>query len=243
MTQISFARGFPGPDLLPLEEFGECAKAALARDGATAMNYGPPLGYPPLREWIADRHDVPVECVMVTNGSLQAFNFIARHHVQAGDKVFVEAPCYDRSLQILRRLGAEVEAVPLTDEGVDVDALDEALGRSSGPSLVYTIPTFQNPSGRTLSEPSRRRLLEVARSHGATVLEDDPYGLLRFGSPGGNQKPRGITPTTVRGDPSILNRFPMMSRLPAQLLPETVADDGDRLGAANVVAGAESPPQ
>ena len=61
MTQISFARGFPGPDLLPLEEFGECAKAALARDGATAMNYRPPLGYPPLREWIADRHDVPVE--------------------------------------------------------------------------------------------------------------------------------------------------------------------------------------
>ena len=131
MTQISFARGFPGPDLLPLEEFGECAKAALERDGATAMNYGPPLGYPPLREWIADRHDVPVECVMVTNGSLQAFDSSRRHHVQAGVKVSVEAPSYDRSLQILRRLGAEVEAVPLTDEGVDVDALDEALGRSS----------------------------------------------------------------------------------------------------------------
>jgi 2-aminoadipate transaminase len=180
MTQISFARGFPGPDLLPLEEFGECAKAALARDGATAMNYGPPLGYPPLREWIADRHDVPVERVMVTNGSLQAFNFIARHHVQSGAKIFVEAPCYDRSLQILRRLGADVESVPLTDEGLDVDALDEALGRSSGPRLVYTIPTFQNPSGRTLSEPRRRRLLEVARSHDATILEDDPYGLLRF---------------------------------------------------------------
>ena len=184
MTAISFARGVPGPDLLPIDEFGECAKAALARDGATALNYGPPLGYLPLREWIADRHDVPVERVMITNGSLQAFNFIARHHVEAGARIFVEAPCYDRSLQILRRLGADVEPIRLCDDGIDLDALEPALAACSGPSLVYTIPTFQNPSGRTLSEPNRHRLLELARTHGTTVLEDDPYGLLRFGEGG-----------------------------------------------------------
>jgi DNA-binding transcriptional MocR family regulator len=184
MTPISFARGFPGPDLLPIEEFGECAKAAVERDGATALNYGPPLGYLPLRQWIADRHDVDVARVMISNGSLQAFSFIARHHVQEGARVFVEAPCYDRSLQILRRLGADVETVPLSDDGLDLDALEQALGRRGGPSLVYTIPTFQNPSGRTLSEPNRHRLIEVAREHGASILEDDPYGLLRFGGDG-----------------------------------------------------------
>ncbi len=184
MSLISFARGIPGPDLLPIDEFGDCAKAALARDGATALNYGPPLGYLPLRRWIADRHDIDVERVMITNGSLQAFNFIARHHVQSGARIFVEAPCYDRSLQILRRLGADVESIPLGDDGMDLDALESALGGAARPSLVYTIPTFQNPSGRTLSEPNRRRLIELAGAHGATILEDDPYGLLRFGGEG-----------------------------------------------------------
>jgi 2-aminoadipate transaminase len=187
MTAISFARGFPGPDLLPIEELGECAKAALARDGATALNYGPPLGYLPLREWLAERHDVPVERVMITNGSLQAFNFIARHHVRSGARVFVEAPCYDRSLLILRRLGADVTPIPLCDDGIDLDVLEPALAAQQGPSLVYTIPTFQNPSGRTLSEPNRHRLLELARAHDATILEDDPYGLLRFA---GDRLPR-----------------------------------------------------
>ena len=184
MSLISFARGIPGPDLLPIDDFGDCARAALGRDGATALNYGPPLGYQPLRQWIADRHDVGIARVMITNGSLQAFNFIARNHVESGAKVFVEAPCYDRSLLILRRLGADVESIPLSDDGLDLDALERGLAAAGGPSLVYTIPTFQNPSGRTLSEPNRHRLLELTRAHGATILEDDPYGLLRFGGEG-----------------------------------------------------------
>jgi 2-aminoadipate transaminase len=177
---ISFARGIPGPDLLPIETFGECARQAAARDGATALNYGPPGGYPPLRAWAAERHGVDPGRVVVTNGSLQGFNFAARQAVATGAKVFVEAPCYDRSLSILRRLGAEVEAVPLREDGLDVDALAAALAETNGPSVVYTIPTFQNPSGRTLSLENRRRLIEVARETGAAILEDDPYGLLRF---------------------------------------------------------------
>ena len=120
----------PGPDLLPIGEFGDCARLALERDGATILNYGPPGGYAPLREWIAARHGVDPARVIVTNGSLQGFNFVARHFVQGGTKVFVEAPCYDRSLQILRRLGAEVEAIPLCEEGLDVEALAEALARA-----------------------------------------------------------------------------------------------------------------
>jgi 2-aminoadipate transaminase len=176
---ISFARGIPGPDLLPIAEFGDCAKAALERDGATALNYGPPGGYPPLRTWIAERHGVAAERVFVTNGSLQGFNFAARSFVADGRKVFVEAPCYDRSLSILRRLGAEAEGIALADDGLDLDALDASLAES-GPAVVYTIPTFQNPSGRTLSAANRTRLVELARAHGALVFEDDPYGLLRF---------------------------------------------------------------
>jgi DNA-binding transcriptional MocR family regulator len=167
----------PGPDLLPIEEFSDCAAAALRRDGATALNYGPPGGYPPLREWIAERHGGDPGRVVVTNGSLQGFSFVARHLVKNGSRFFVEAPCYDRSLSILRRIGAEVEQIGLADDGLDVDAL--ASGLRAG-DVVYTIPTFQNPSGRTLSRENRFRLVELARERGALIFEDDPYGELRF---------------------------------------------------------------
>jgi 2-aminoadipate transaminase len=177
---ISFARGIPGPDLLPAEEFGACAKTAAQRDGARALNYGPPSGYPPLREWVAERHGVAPGRIVLTTGSLQGFNFLARQFVREGAKVIVEAPCYDRSLGILRAIGADAEDVPLRDDGLDVDALAARLHGTPGRKLVYTIPTFQNPSGRTLSRESRARLLELARETDTMLLEDDPYGLLRF---------------------------------------------------------------
>ncbi len=177
MGTISFARGIPGPDLLPIQEFGACAQRALERDGATALNYGPPGGYGPLREWIAGRHAVDPGRVVVTNGSLQGFAFVARHFAEQNARFFVEAPCYDRSLQILRRLGAETQEVELADDGLDLGVLERSLRAGD---VVYTIPTFQNPSGRTLSLENRRRLLALARERGAVVFEDDPYGLLRF---------------------------------------------------------------
>jgi 2-aminoadipate transaminase len=174
---ISFARGMPGPDLLPIAAFGDCAREALERDGATALQYGPPGGYPPLKQWVAEQHGVDPARVIVTNGSLQGFAFTARHFHQSGSRFFVEAPCYDRSLSILRKLGAEVEQVELADDGLDVDALAGSLHEGD---VVYTIPTFQNPSGRTLSLDNRRRLLDLAGERGAVVFEDDPYGMLRF---------------------------------------------------------------
>jgi 2-aminoadipate transaminase len=177
MSVISFARGMPGPDLLPIEQFADCARAALERDGAVALNYGPPGGYPPLREWIAERHGVDPGRVVVTNGSLQGFSFVARHLVKNGARFLVEAPCYDRSLSILRRIGADVEQIELADDGLDLDALAATLRAGD---VVYTIPTFQNPSGRTLSRDNRTRLLELAREAGALIFEDDPYGELRF---------------------------------------------------------------
>jgi 2-aminoadipate transaminase len=177
MAVISFARGMPGPDLLPIEEFADCARAALERDGPVALNYGPPGGYPPLREWIAGRHGVDPARVVVTNGSLQGFSFLARHLVKGGSRFLVEAPCYDRSLSILRRIGADVEQIDLAEDGLDLDALAAILRAGD---LVYTIPTFQNPSGRTLSGENRVRLVELARDVGALIFEDDPYGELRF---------------------------------------------------------------
>jgi DNA-binding transcriptional MocR family regulator len=178
MDMISFARGIPAPECLPVEELADCARAAVDRDGHTVLSYGPVGGYAPLREWIAERHGVESGRVLVTNGSLQGFVFLASRF--GSSRVLVESPTYDRPLKILAGLGAEVEALPMDDEGLDPDALEAALGRAPKPAFLYTIPTFQNPSGRTLSTERRRRVVELAHAHDLLVLEDDPYGLVRF---------------------------------------------------------------
>ena len=181
MDTISFARGVPAPECLPVEELAECARAAIERDGRTVLSYGPGAGYAPLREWIGARHGVDAARVLLTNGSLQGFVFLAQHFAQTG-RVLVEAPTYDRPLKILRELGVEVAAIPQDEDGLDVDALEHELRNATGarPSFLYTIPTFQNPSGRTLPLDRRRRLLELAREHELLIFEDDPYGLIRF---------------------------------------------------------------
>ena len=177
---ISFARGAPAPECLPVQELAECAKAALERDGVAVLSYGPGGGYGPLREWIAERHGVEPGRVLLTSGSLQGFVFLAETLVRPGVRVLVEGPTYDRPLKILARLGAKVEALPMDDEGLDPDALEQALRNGDKPAFLYTIPTFQNPSGRSLSIERRRRIAELARELELPVLEDDPYGLVRY---------------------------------------------------------------
>jgi DNA-binding transcriptional MocR family regulator len=176
---ISFARGVPAPECLPVDELADCAHAALDRDGRTILSYGPSPGYAPLREWIAERHGTEPARVLLTNGSLQGFVFLAQQLVP-GRRVLVERPTYDRPLKILRELGADVVALPMDNEGLDPDGLEAALRDGPAPAFLYTIPTFQNPSGRTLSTERRRRLVELAAEHELLVLEDDPYGLVRF---------------------------------------------------------------
>jgi 2-aminoadipate transaminase len=176
---ISFARGVPAPECLPADELADCARAALERDGKTILSYGASSGYGPLREWLAARHDVDPARIFITNGSLQGFVFLAQR-LAVGKRVLVERPTYDRPLKILREIGAEVVGLHSDDEGVDPDALEEALTSGEKPAFVYLIPTFQNPSGRTLSEERRRRIAELAREHEVLVLEDDPYSLVRF---------------------------------------------------------------
>jgi DNA-binding transcriptional MocR family regulator len=177
MGTISFARGIPAPECLPVDELADCARTAIERDGRTILSYGSPSGYQPLREWVAERHGVDPARVLLTNGSLQGFVFLALHFAARG-RVIVEAPTYDRPLKILAEAGAQVAAIPQDEEGLDVDALEAEL--SEGDAVLYTIPTFQNPSGRTLSTERRRRLVELARERRLLLFEDDPYGLVRF---------------------------------------------------------------
>ncbi len=178
METISFARGVPAPECLPVEELGACAQAAVARDGATVLSYGSSSGYAPLRDWIAERHGVDPARVLITNGSLQGMVFLAERF--AGERVLVEEPTYDRPLKILAAHGVETTPIAMDDEGLDLDALAQTLRSGRKPAFLYTIPTFQNPSGRTLSTERRHRLAELAREQQLLVLEDDPYGLVRF---------------------------------------------------------------
>jgi 2-aminoadipate transaminase len=184
---ISFARGVPAPECIPVEELADCARAAVERDAAV-LSYGEASGYRPLREWIAARHGVTPAEVLVTNGGLQGFSFLARHLCRPGSRVLVELPTYDRPLRVLEQLAALIEALPMDEEGLEPAALAEALARGPKPAFLYTIPTFQNPSGRTLSAERRRQIVELAREHDLLVLEDDPYGLVRF---------EGETPPTL----------------------------------------------
>lgn len=177
---ISFARGVPAPECLPVEELAECARAVVLADGRTILSYGSPSGYEPLRGWIADRHGVEPDRVFVTNGGLQGFVFFAQRFARDGARVLVEQPTYDRPLKILRELGAEIVPLAMDEEGLRPEALETALVEGPRPAFLYTIPTFQNPSGRTLSTERRRRIIDVVRAHDLLVLEDDPYGLVRF---------------------------------------------------------------
>jgi 2-aminoadipate transaminase len=180
METISLARGVPAPECVPVEELAECARAAVQDDGATILSYGAAGGYAPLRRQIAEQHDVSPERVVVTNGSLQGFALLAQVLAGGGQRVLVEAPTYDRPLKILGSVGAEVVPIRCDDEGLDIDALEAELSRGARPAFVYVIPTFQNPTGRTLSLERRRQLVSLASDHDVLILEDDPYGAVRF---------------------------------------------------------------
>jgi DNA-binding transcriptional MocR family regulator len=178
---ITLARGNPTPDILPVEAFAERAQAVIVREGRTILNYGPPAGYGPLREWIAAQHAVEPSRVVISTGSLQGFNFVSRHlYGVEGGRAVVEAPSYDRTLGVLRSLGARIDGVPLTDDGLDLDRLEAILAEGEAPRFFYTIPTFQNPTGRTLTLDERHALVELCRARGVLVYEDDPYRLVSY---------------------------------------------------------------
>ena len=178
--QISFARGAPSIDIVAVDDLSAAAQRAFKNDPSGSFSYGTSIGYPPLRSWIAEKHELPPEQVIVTNGSMQADAFLFELLVDEGDLVVVEAPTYDRTLLSLRKRGADILAIPLEEDGIDVAALASALEAGARPKLAHIIPTFQNPAGYTLSLDKRRRLLELAEQYDFVIFEDDPYIELRF---------------------------------------------------------------
>jgi 2-aminoadipate transaminase len=180
LQNITLARGAPSLDIIAVDDLRAAADRAFVRDPAGAFSYGTSAGYPRLVDWIAQKHRVDPDQVIATNGSMQADAFLFQHLVEPGDLVVVEAPTYDRTLLALRGLGAELLAIPLEDDGIDVEALARALDAGARPKLAHVIPNFHNPAGCTLSLEKRGRLLELADRFDFVVFEDDPYVELRF---------------------------------------------------------------
>ena len=180
---ISFAGGLPAPELFPIKRFEEACKRVLAEKGSSALQYGPTEGYTPLREMIAQnmtRYGIVAgaENVLITSGSQQALDLIGKLLVNPGDRVLVEAPTYLGALQAFDVYGAEYVSVPIDGDGLQTGLLEEAL--RSGPKFMYVLPNFQNPGGVTLSEGRRHELVLLADKYGIPIIEDDPYGQLRY---------------------------------------------------------------
>jgi DNA-binding transcriptional MocR family regulator len=177
---ISLARGAPSLDIIDVEGLRDAAARAFENDPGGATAYGTSVGYLPLRRLIANWHGVEEAQVLVTNGSLQADAFLFDELALPGSHVVIERPSYDRTILALRQRGANLHAVALQPDGIDVDALERTLADGMRPTFAHIIPNFHNPAGYTLSLEKRRRLLELAHRYDFTIFEDDPYVALRF---------------------------------------------------------------
>jgi 2-aminoadipate transaminase len=180
---ISFGGGMPAPDVFPLDEFGQACERVVKDYGTSALQYGPTEGYKPLREMIC-RHtarygiEIAPDNVMITSGSQQALDLLGKILINRGDRILVESPTYLGALQAWNAYGAEYVTVPMDEHGMITDALEEAL--RSGPKFIYVLPNFQNPTGVTLSYERRLKLIDLADRYGVPIVEDDPYGQLRY---------------------------------------------------------------
>ncbi len=180
---ISFAGGLPASELFPTERFKEACRSVLEDKAALALQYGETEGYRPLREMIA-RHMVrygikaSAENILITSGSQQALDLIGKLLINPGDRVLVEAPTYLGALQAFSFYGADYVSVPADEDGLRIDLLEGHL--RSGPKFMYVLPNFQNPGGTTLSESRRHQLVQLAERYRVPIIEDDPYGQLRY---------------------------------------------------------------
>ncbi|MBO7410485.1 MAG: PLP-dependent aminotransferase family protein, partial [Ottowia sp.] len=186
---ISFAGGFPDSALFDVEGVARAAAAALEHEPAAALQYCASEGYAPLREELArlmraapGAPEVQPPQLMVTTGSQQAIDLLAKILLEPGSTAFVEAPTFLSAIQCFRLYGARVIGVPIDADGVQPDAL-EALITQHQPRLVYLIPSFSNPSGATLTLERRLRVLEIAARTHTLIVEDDPYGAVYFDAP------------------------------------------------------------
>jgi len=180
---ISFAGGLPAPELFPLEQCEAAACRLLHEHGAAALQYGPTEGYLPLRRFICERmsrYGIKAEPsnILITSGSQQALDLVGKMLINPGDRVLVEEPTYLGALQAWNAYQADYVSVPQDDNGLRTELLEGAL--RVGPKFMYILPNFQNPGGTTLSLERRLDLVRLANKYGIPLLEDDPYGALRF---------------------------------------------------------------
>jgi 2-aminoadipate transaminase len=180
---ISFAGGLPAPEVFPVDEFSEACERVLRDYGTQALQYSTTEGYLPLRELIA-RHtarygiNINPENILITSGSQQALDILGKVLINPGDHILVESPSYLGALQAWNAYGAEYVTVPMDDDGMLTEQLEDAL--RAGPKFIYVLPNFQNPTGVTISLERRRQLIDLADRYGVPIVEDDPYGQLRY---------------------------------------------------------------
>jgi 2-aminoadipate transaminase len=185
---VFFGGGVPPTDVIPIDRLREGAEKAWA-DGPEILLYGEVRGYRPLRELIAARMrgrgaDVDPNDILITNGAQQGIDLVARVFLDPGDIVLTEAPTFMDALRVFRSHEAEIVGVPVDEQGLVVDALREILDRlPAQPKFLYTIPTYQNPMGVTMSPARRQALVDLARERGLPIVEDDPYGELAYDGP------------------------------------------------------------
>ena len=182
---ISFAGGLPNPKLFPVKEFADACQKVLLQDGENVLQYSTTEGYLPLREFIAERYFVkrglqasPDE-ILITNGSQQCLDLIGKVFLNKGDRIIIERPGYLGAIQAFGIFEPEFVPVPLLDDGIDIGLLEKALNANQT-KLFHTVINFQNPSGVTYSHQKREKLADIIKGHNMVLVEDNPYGELRF---------------------------------------------------------------
>ncbi|MDX9689619.1 MAG: PLP-dependent aminotransferase family protein [Proteobacteria bacterium] len=181
---ISFAGGLPNKDLFPIEELRAACDKVLREQGREALQYSASEGHTGLRGLIADHYkkrgiqNVEPENILITNGSQQGLDLLAKITINQGDKVLMEAPSYLGAIQAMAIYQPAFVTVRLNDDGLDIDHLKEVMAQK--PKMMYLIPNFQNPSGISYSDDNRRKVADVVRGTNTLLIEDDPYGELRF---------------------------------------------------------------
>ena len=180
---ISFAGGLPAPEVFPIEEFQEACIRVLRDRGPQALQYGSTEGYAPLREMIAANtarlgFKVTPDNILITSGSQQALDLLGKIFINPGDRIVTESPTYLGALQAWNAYGAEYVPVRSDNDGMCTDELEETL--RYGPKFIYCLPNFQNPTGTTLAIERRKQLVQLADRYGVPIIEDDPYGQLRY---------------------------------------------------------------
>ncbi len=183
---ISFAAGNPSPESFPVADMNRFADAIFDECPSTALQYGITEGYTPLREAVRIRAGSRFgvckdnDTVIITSGGQQGIDLTAKVFCNKGDTVICEEPTFIGALNAFRAHGCITAGVPMDEDGINTDALEFAIKTAVNPKLIYLIPTFQNPTGRTMSAEKRERCLQLAKKYGLMILEDDPYGELRF---------------------------------------------------------------